>query len=666
MLKIKTLKNNRCSFQDFLFFIILIFSKNILIADSFDYNFYNNHGTVGLINQPTARFFNEQSHGITAYYGDPDRKITFTSSPYDWLEASFFYTSLTNKPYCPYDYDPVCSQDYKDKGFNVKVRLKEEDGIFPAIALGFYDFAGTGLYGSEYIVASHGIDSFDFHFGLGWGQLNGAKNKINNPLGFFHESFKFRPEDYSGKGGQFEINKFFSGKKISPFYGISYVYNDNLIIKIETDNINHENDSKGIKYGERNSDFSYGIDYKINNSLSLGASFERGSYFSLKFLYKNNPKKSYKKYKYKQAEIGENDDKYTKLIKNLEENGIGVNRISETSRSIGLELTQFIHPDINLVEKIIAQSSMDAGITKNIKKNIKIANLDALVEIDDNFKSRSDLIYSRESTKRFNTNTGFRFRPFIAGREGFLKGALLVENNSEVILRENLFVTTNLKYSLVDNFDDLIYPPVNTFPAQVRSDIKKYLNNIDNGLLVGRAQMDYFISPKNNHHLMLSGGILEDMFSGIGMEYLYFKPDTNYSFGIELFKVRKRDYEWRFGHQKYENTIMTANYYYRNYGLIPFDLKISAGEYLAGDIGTTIQFSRKFKSGVNFGVFASITDVTAEQFGEGSFDKGIFFNIPIYGNLFDYTWRPLTKDPGAKLVRSNTLYDLLVRFQPIE
>ena len=165
---------------------------------------------------------------------------------------------------------------------------------------------------------------------------------------------------------------------------------------------------------------------------------------------------------------------------------------------------------------------------------------------------------------------------------------------------------------------------------------------------------------------MLSGGILEDMFSGIGMEYLYFKPDTNYSFGIELFKVRKRDYEWRFGHQKYENTIMTANYYYRNYGLIPFDLKISAGEYLAGDIGTTIQFSRKFKSGVNFGVFASITDVTAEQFGEGSFDKGIFFNIPIYGNLFDYTWRPLTKDPGAKLVRSNTLYDLLVRFQPIE
>ena len=53
-----------------------------------------------------------------------------------------------------------------------------------------------------------------------------------------------------------------------------------------------------------------------------------------------------------------------------------------------------------------------------------------------------------------------------------------------------------------------------------------------------------------------------------------------------------------------------------------------------------------------------------EQFGEGGFDKGIFFNIPIFNNFVNYTWKPLTKDPGAKLNRQNTLYDLLVRFRP--
>ena len=97
----------------------------------------------------------------------------------------------------------------------------------------------------------------------------------------------------------------------------------------------------------------------------------------------------------------------------------------------------------------------------------------------------------------------------------------------------------------------------------------------------------------------------------------------------------------------------SANFYYRNYGSIPFDLKLTAGEYLAGDIGSTIELSRSFSNGVNFGVFATFTDVSAEQFGEGSFDK-IFFNIPIYGNFINYTWRPLTKDPGARLVRRNS------------
>ena len=222
-----------------------------------------------------------------------------------------------------------------------------------------------------------------------------------------------------------------------------------------------------------------------------------------------------------------------------------------------------------------------------------------------------------------------------------------------------------MKYSLANNFEDLRFPPFDTFPAQVRSDVKQYLKNMDKGVLIGRAQFDYHLTPKDNHHLMFTGGILEDMFSGIGMEYLFFKQNTNYSFGVELFKARKRDYEWGFGHLDYENTTLTANLYIRNYGLIPFDMKISAGEYLAGDVGATFEISRKFANGVNFGAFASITDVSSEQFGEGSFDKGIFFNIPIFGNSISYTWRPLTKDPAQKLVRRNTLHDLLVRFKPI-
>ena len=639
-------------------FFLFFFLSFLASADNYDTNSFNNHGVVGLINTPSARFYDEGVHGVTLYDGTPDQKITLTSSPYDWMEASFFYSNIQGMPYPGYEY-----QDYKDKGFNIKLRLKKE-GIFPAIAIGLNDFAGTGFHSSEYIVASYGINKLDMHFGLGWGQLDGSSNQINNPLGYLNDRFKNRPKGFTDEGGQFNPDKYFSSETASPFYGISYSLKNNLLFKIEADTTNTTGGQ--IKYDEKESEFSYGIDYLINDNFTLGASFERGNYLSLRFVYRNNPKRSVKKYEYKKPDnIGADDNKYTKLIKNLEENGIGVNKISESSKSIGLELTQYIHPDLRLVEQIISEASKNAGIKKNIKKDIKIAELKAVSELDDVFARNAQTIYERNTKRRINTNNSIRFKPFIASREEFFKGALLAENDTELVLNQNLFFNVNLKYSLANNFEDLRFPPFDTFPAQVRSDVKQYLKNMDKGVLIGRAQFDYHLTPKDNHHLMFTGGILEDMFSGIGMEYLFFKQNTNYSFGVELFKARKRDYEWGFGHLDYENTTLTANLYIRNYGLIPFDMKISAGEYLAGDVGATFEISRKFANGVNFGAFASVTDVSSEQFGEGSFDKGIFFNIPIFGNSISYTWRPLTKDPAQKLVRRNTLHDLLVRFKPI-
>ena len=642
----------------FKIYLIIVFLFQIeLKGDSFKYNSYNNHGVIGLINMPTARFYDEQSHGLTIYDGTPDQKITLSSSPYDWLEASLFYTNIQGLPYPGYEY-----QDYKDKGFNVKLRLKEQ-GNFPAVAIGVMDIAGTGLYSSEYIITSYGINNIDMHFGLGWGTLNGSKDTIKNPLGYISDNFKNRPTETEGQGGQFQPSRYFSGQTASPFYGASYAFNDRTLFKIEKDTTLT---TDTLDYKKAKSNYSVGIDYTLNENFVVGFSFERGSTASLKFIYKNSPKTSYQKYKYQnQEQNSNNEDQYQNLITNLERNGIGVNKVIETANSIGLELTQFTHSNLQVVEEIIKQAGKDSGIEKDIKKNLKIVNLDAITEFDDSFEDNSNLIYEREKKSQFNTKTGLKFRPFIASREEFFKGALLLENDSEYIILDNLMLNVNLKYSLADNFDDLRYPPLNTFPAQVRSDIKQYLKNMDEGILIGRAQIDYFISPHKDHHLMFTGGILEDMFSGFGFEYLYFKNDTNYSVGFELFNAKKRDYDWGFGTLDYQNVTGHLNFHYRNYGLIPFDMKLSYGEYLAGDVGTTIELSRSYDNGMVFGVFASNTDVSEEQFGEGSFDKGIFFNIPIYGNLINYTWRPLTKDPGAKLVRRNTLHGLLVKFQPI-
>ena len=90
-LKIVIIKNS--------FLLIAIFSLEIS-ADSFDYNLYNNHGIVGLINTPTARSYDAGVHGVTIYGSDIDQKITVTSNPYDWFEASVFYMNTELEPTC--------------------------------------------------------------------------------------------------------------------------------------------------------------------------------------------------------------------------------------------------------------------------------------------------------------------------------------------------------------------------------------------------------------------------------------------------------------------------------------------------------------------------------------------------------------------------------------
>ena len=77
--------------------------------------------------------------------------------------------------------------------------------------------------------------------------------------------------------------------------------------------------------------------------------------------------------------------------------------------------------------------------------------------------------------------------------------------------------------------------------------------------------------------------------------------------------------------------------------------------------------SKRFENGLKFGFFATFTDVTSEQYGEGSFNKGIYFSLPIdsligNGTTTDFVWSPLTKDPGQKLNHKYKLFNLIERF----
>ena len=126
-------------------------------------------------------------------------------------------------------------------------------------------------------------------------------------------------------------------------------------------------------------------------------------------------------YQYEPAEVKNDWNKYTKLRANLEKNGIGVNKIVETSDAIGVELTQFSHPNLNVIEEIISIAKLESGIKKDIKKDLRIADLQALYEYDKAFEANAKLIYERKRERSFNTDTKLTLRPFLATREEFIR-----------------------------------------------------------------------------------------------------------------------------------------------------------------------------------------------------------------------------------------------------
>ena len=96
-----------------------------------------------------------------------------------------------------------------------------------------------------------------------------------------------------------------------------------------------------------------------------------------------------------------------------------------------------------------------------------------------------------------------------------------------------------------------------------------------------------------------------------------------------------------------------------------FEGQVDVGRYLAGDYGATFRLDRRFGNGFRVGAFFTLTDARFEEFGEGSFDKGIVVEVPLswlYGTArqgsVTQVIRPVLRDGGAQLLVSDRLYEM--------
>ena len=118
------------------------------------------------------------------------------------------------------------------------------------------------------------------------------------------------------------------------------------------------------------------------------------------------------------------------------------------------------------------------------------------------------------------------------------------------------------------------------------------------------------------------------MYAGAGSEVLYRPMDQPWAISANINWVKQRDFNQRFGLRDYSTTTGHATLYYAFGDQQRVIASLSAGRYLAGDYGATANVARVFRNGVTMGAYATKTNVSSAEFGEGSFDKGIYFSIP--------------------------------------
>ena len=659
---------------------------------------YSNYGTIGLIQNPTARLKEEGTLAFSWSHNEPYLRGSIIAYPFSWMEASYQYTDINNYLYSPSSAFSG-SQSLKDKSFDAKFRVLKETNSLPQVAIGMRDLGGTGIFSAEYIVANKFItQNLDFSFGLGWGVMN--RSAIENPLIAISDRFRERQLDV-GRGGKVSINQFFSGDA-GLFLGFEY-----FIPKLKGLRLKAELDS--TQWGKEGripvrsySKVNLGVVYPYSDDLQFKLSYVRGKQLNFGFSYSlslgdMNPRKMKKKPRpsidnssiVKNITAKSDDNLYKATLLYMRRAGFNLQKanLDGADYDVVFADSQYRSPTmaagrlIGLLDQIAPDQVTNFKVSAvNGGLGLYSASIDR--ESFARYKKLDSAAAASQSLKREGYNADqseYEYQPTakypaiftaispdlqsqIGGPDGFYFGDFKLTLTAELLLNRNFSISSQLSQGIVNNLDKLKLPSDSIIP-HVRTDIVDYMKE-SRDLSIKRLQFNYFKQIAEPLFIKFSGGILESMFNGIGFEMLYKRYDKNYGIGIEAWQVYQREYKQLFGIRDYKTVTGHLTYYYHE-PTSNILFKIRGGKYLAKDSGVTFDFSRIFRSNLRIGAFFSLTDISEAEFGEGSFDKGFYFHVPVdlfsprhFKRSFSWGLRPLTRDGAQAVIHSSPLWSV--------
>nr|WP_304611196.1 YjbH domain-containing protein [Paraglaciecola sp. L3A3] len=653
------------------------------------------HGGTGLIQTPTSRMLSDGD--LIASYTDNDeyRFMSATIQLFPWMQTTVRYTDVRTQLYSQVDTFSG-NQTLKDKGIDVKFRLLKESSYFPELSVGFRDFGGTGFFESEFIGLSKQVGKIDFHLNMGWGYL-GTDNNISNPLCELKDTFCHRPLGYTGNGGKIDYQRFFKGTT-SIFGGIEYQTPwQPLRLKLEYEGNNYVTDRAGQLSQDSKwnigaaylwNGFDFSVNYQRGNTIGFGVNYNFNLH-TIKQVKYDRPPRDITKIK---NDFNMDRVDRTRLTQDLLYQGgfaVSTSHITADTFTLYGQQTSYRDKDeaIQRVGRIIA-SELPESINQ-----YKIVNTSASVPIvetvinADEFKKHAKYQtvkpdikstywrqgLSQDSIDNYNptNNSGFftGLETFwiqtFGNPEAFYLYQAGVLLNGGYSFNGKSAISGTLKVNLFENFDKFNYTSdggESTLP-RVRTNVREYVSN--RNITMENLFLHWNDRIATNLYAQVYGGYLESMYAGLGTELLYSAVDSNLSFGFDINYVQQRSYENNYELFDYKVLTGHANIYWQPEFLKDSLLTFNIGQYLARDKGVTIDFAKRFDSGIVVGAYASITNASAEDYGEGSFTKGFYLSIPF--DLFSLTpakgqakipWVPISRDGGQALNRPVKLRSL--------
>ena len=656
-------------------------------------------GTPGLLDMPSAEMMPDGQFATSySWFGGQGRfNLSFQALP--WLSASFRYTSIN-------DLNLYGFSTYYDRGFDVRARLWREGRYRPAVTVGLQDFAGTGIYAGEYIVATKGFDTpplgsalpgrLKVSAGLGWGRLgsHGAIGSTGTRV----------PYDPASTGGGLSYDQWFRGD-FAPFAGVEWQINDRWGVKAEYSSDGYGIETQDSDVFERRSSINLGAEYQVTPRTRLGAYYLYGSEFGFTAQIQLNPRHPVTPLAVPAPLPVVPRSDWAKLAEDWDGDWADSR---ETQAGLRDQLQGLLAEDGLLLESLTLDSSRAEVRFRNSRYRsdaLAVGRaaralsrvMPASVESFNMVLVRSGMGLSAVEIRRSDLEA-LEFAPDAA------EALLAVTGIGDApLVSDQALASTDLypafSTSISPYSSPAFFDPARPFRLDVGIDLsasyapapgwviagtlrQRLAGNVKNGSASGSAlppvrtdqalYAQYGTTLENLYaarswklspdlYARSSLGYFETMYGGVSGEVLWKPVSSPLALGLEANYVLQRDYNQRFGFRDYKTFTGHASAYYELGG--GYLAQLDVGRYLAGDYGATFSLDRTFANGWSVGGFFTLTDVSAEDFGEGSFDKGFRFTIPLdwvlgkpSRNAFGTTIRPTQRDGGQKVHVPGRLY----------